>query len=121
MLNSRQSCPDLVAGTAASERAGRTFVVEAFTRRLRLADAERTARLSLSVSPACVHMLAQTSKGKRAMLACDLRKIYTPVKRAAPSPTPKGMYAPEQLGVPFGCVPHCLLRTQLMTVFSTVT
>ena len=77
MLNSRRCCPGLGTGNSASDTAGRTLVEAAFTRSLRLADEERTAHLSSSVSPACVLMLDQTSKGSRSRLACDLRKTNT--------------------------------------------
>ena len=72
MLNGRRCCPGLIAGKACN-KAGLTLVVAAFTRRLRPAHEERTAHLSSSVSPVCVLRRNQTSMGRRARLACDLR------------------------------------------------
>ena len=60
VLNSRGCCPGLSTGKAGPDKAGRTLVVVAFTRHLRLADEERTAHLSSSVSLASVLMLDQT-------------------------------------------------------------
>ena len=74
VLNSKGCCPGLSTGKAAPDKAGHTLVVVAFTRRLRLADEERTAHLSSSVRMACVFMLDHTSTGSMAKLACDLRR-----------------------------------------------
>ena len=81
----------------------------AFTKRLRLADDERTAHLSFSVSPACVLKLDQTSKGRCARLAWDLRKPNTAVKWEARSPrteVQKDQRGRHSCAVPVGWVPH---------------
>ena len=85
MPNSRWYSQGQITGIS-QLKAGRTLVVAAFTRRLKLGDEERTAHLSFSVRPACVLMLDQTSIGRRARHVCDLRNKRSSVKWEASGP-----------------------------------